>query len=124
MSYAYIPGSNAGPYQYTAIAHAFIKLGRVCLTLGTRTALLIGTVEDVEVVLIDGVADKDIDDEFQECGLAHTSLPNKKDGVGCPNLILRRSDDPLLERLYIAGPNYQKQCNKEIIITHLIVRGL
>ena len=115
---------NAGAYQYTTFALTFIKLGRVCLTLGTRTALLIGTVEDVEVVIIDSVADKDIDDEFQECGLAHTSLSNKKDGVGCPNLIIRRLDNPLLERLYIAGPYYQKHCSKEIVVTHLIVRGV
>jgi len=102
----------------------FIKAGRVCLTLGSRTALLIGTIEDVEVVLINAVAAKDIDDEFQECGLAHTSLSDEKDGVWCLNLILRRLDEPLPDRLHNAGPYDQEQCNKEIIITHLIARGV
>ena len=40
----------AGAYQYTVFAPKFIKAGRVCRTLRTRTTLLIGTVEDLEVV--------------------------------------------------------------------------
>ena len=74
--------------------------------------MLIGTVEDVEVVLINAVADKDIDDEFQECGLAHTSLSNKKDGVWCVNIILRHFDVSLLERRYIAGLYDQNHATK------------
>ena len=74
----------------------------------TRTALLIGTVEYPEVVLIDAVADNDIGEKFHECRLAHTGLSNKKDGVWCLNVILKRLNDPLLERLYIARPYDQK----------------
>ncbi len=54
------------------------------------------------------VSDNDIGDEFHECGLAHTSLSNKKYGVWCLNVILKRLDDPLLERLYITDPYDQK----------------
>ena len=95
---------TAGAYKYTAFAPKFIEAGRVCLTLRTRTALLIGTVEDLEVVLMNAIADKDIGEEFHECGLAHTSLSNKKDGVWCLNVMLKRFNNPLLERLHIAGP--------------------
>ena len=72
---------NAGTYLDAVVAHKFIKAGRVGLTLLTRTTLLIATVEDAEVVVINAVADKDIGDELQDCGLAHASLSNKKDGV-------------------------------------------
>jgi hypothetical protein len=44
------------------------------LTLVVRTTLFVGVIEDVEVVVIDIVADKGVADELQDCGLADTSL--------------------------------------------------
>ena len=41
------------------------------------TTLSIGAVEDIEVVVINVIAGKDIGDEFQERGLSNTSLSNK-----------------------------------------------
>jgi len=79
---------HSGAYQYAAVARKFIKLRRVGLTLVTRTTLLIGTIKDAEVVVINALADKDVGDEFQDCGLADTSFSNEKDGVWCFNLIL------------------------------------
>ena len=86
---------NSVTYTYAVGARNFVKAGRVGLTLALRTTFLIGAIENV-------VADKDISDELQECRLADTGLSNKKDGVWRLNLVLRRFDDPLLERLYIA----------------------
>jgi len=86
---------NTGTYTYAVGARKFVKVGRVGLTLAFRTTFLVGVIEDV-------VADKDLRDELQECRLADTRLSNEKDGVWCLNLILRRFDDPLLERLYVA----------------------
>ena len=37
--------------------------------------------EDVEVILMNVVADKDISEEFQKRGLSNTGLSKKKDGV-------------------------------------------
>ena len=48
------------------------------------------------------VAHKDISDELQKCRFADTGLPDKKDGVWRLNLVLRRFNDPLLERVYVA----------------------
>ena len=43
--------------------------------------LLIAMVEDLEVVIIDIFAEKDIRNEFDERGLPGPDLSNKKDGV-------------------------------------------
>ena len=53
---------------------------RVGLALVVRTTF-IGAIEDIEVEMINVIADKDIGDEFQNRGLSNTSLSNKKDGV-------------------------------------------
>jgi len=71
------------------------------LTLVAGTILFVAAIEDFKVVAIYIVADKDIGEEFQDCGFADTSLSNQKDGVVCLNLVLRCLDDPLFERLYV-----------------------
>ena len=43
-------------------------------------------VEDVEVVVINVFAVKDVGEEFQECRLSDTSPSKKKDGVWCIRL--------------------------------------
>jgi hypothetical protein len=53
-----------------------------------RTILLVAVVDDVKVVVINVVAEKDISDEFQQRRLSDTSLSNKKDGVWLILLIL------------------------------------
>ena len=78
-------------------------------------------VEEFEVVVINSVADKDIGEEFQECGFADTSLSNQKNRVIRLNLVLRRLDDPLLERLYIARKCGQNRSTAIDIVTYLIV---
>ena len=93
---------SAGTYHHAISARKFVKAGRVSLTLFAGNILFVAAVEDVEVVAINSVADKDIGDEFQYCRLADTSLSNKEDGVWCLNLVLRCLNDPLLERLYVA----------------------
>ena len=51
-------------YHYAVLARKLVKSGRVGLALVVRTTLLVGMVENVEVVAIDVVASKDIGDEF------------------------------------------------------------
>ena len=46
------------------------------MALVVRTMLLVSVVEGVEVVVVDVIAMKDIDDEFQDRGLSNASLPN------------------------------------------------
>jgi len=58
--------ANTGTYHDAAIAPKFIKARRVGLTLITRITLLVCMFEDVEVVVINVIACKDIGDEFQE----------------------------------------------------------
>ena len=53
---------NARTYYYPVLAGKFIQAGRVCLS----TTLPVGLVEDVEVVVIDVSARKDIGDELHE----------------------------------------------------------
>lgn len=55
---------NAGAYQYAVLTCKFVNTGRVGLTLAARSTLLIAVVEDLEVVPISGVANKDIGNEF------------------------------------------------------------
>jgi len=64
-----------------------------------RTALFIGTVENIEVEVINVIADKDVSDEFQDRRLSDTSLANKKDGV-CV-YVFRCFDDPPLKGLNV-----------------------
>jgi len=68
-----------------------------------RTTLFVGAVKDFEVVVVNVSTGENIGDEFQERGFASTSLSNKKDSVRCFKLVLRCLDDPLLEKLYVAG---------------------
>ena len=72
---------GACTYHYAVPARKFIQAGRVGLTLAVRTTLFIAAVEDIEVVVIDVIADKGIGDEFQDRGLSNTCLSNEKDGV-------------------------------------------
>jgi len=58
--------NNAGAHQYTIATFEFIELGRVGLTLTGRTALFVGVVKDLEVVVINAFAVKDVGDEFQD----------------------------------------------------------
>jgi hypothetical protein len=55
---------NTGTYQYSILTCKFVNTGRVGLTLTSRTTLLVLLVEDAEVVVIKGITDKDIGDEF------------------------------------------------------------
>jgi len=57
--------TNAGTYHDTVLARDFVKTRRVGLVLVVRATLLIGTVEDVEIVMINVIAGNDIGDEFQ-----------------------------------------------------------
>ena len=86
---------RASTHTYAVGGRNFVKTGRVGLTLVFRTTFLVGTIEDV-------VANKDITDELQECRLADAGLSNKKDGEWRLNLVLRRFDNPLPERLDVA----------------------
>ena len=58
------PFINAYPHHYAVLACNFVKSGRAGLALVVRTTLLVGIVENVEVVVINVVASKDIGDEF------------------------------------------------------------
>ena len=73
-----------------------MKASRVGLTF---VVLFIGAVEDIEVVITNVIADKDIVDEFQDRGLSKTTLSNKG-GVWPIRPIFLCFDDPRLERLH------------------------
>jgi hypothetical protein len=75
-----ITSTNASTYHDAVAACKFVSACRVGLALIVRTTLLIGVVEDVEVVVINVVTDKDIGDKFQDRGLSDTGLSKKKDG--------------------------------------------
>ena len=94
--------ASAGTYHYAVAARKFVKAGRVGPTLITGTTLLVAVVEDFKAVAINIIGDENIGEEFQECGFADTSLSNQKNRVIRLNLVLRRLDDPLPERLYVA----------------------
>ena len=55
-------------YHYAVFAAELIHSGGVGLTLilRCRTTLLIGAVEDLEVVVINVISDKSISDKFQD----------------------------------------------------------
>jgi hypothetical protein len=57
---------KVGTYHYAVLTRKFVKLGRVGLALVVRTTLLVGVVEDVNVVVINVVAGNNIGDKFQE----------------------------------------------------------
>jgi len=57
--------------------------------------VLVGAVEDIKVVVVNVLAEKDIGDKFQSRGLADTSLSKKKDGVW--RFVPRRIDYPFPE---------------------------
>ena len=57
---------NVGTYHYAVVAREFVKAGRVGLRAITQIILLVGAVEDVEVVVINSLSGKDINDEFQD----------------------------------------------------------
>jgi hypothetical protein len=52
--------------QCAAFAGKFIKAGLVGLTMTNGTTLLVGVVKDIEVVVVNVVADKNIGDEFRD----------------------------------------------------------
>ena len=54
-----------GTYHYAVVAHKFVQTSRVGLGLITQITLLIGEVEDSEVVVVHSLSGKDICDEFQ-----------------------------------------------------------
>jgi len=75
-------------YHYAVFAAGFIHSGGVGLTLILRTTLLVGVVEDLEVVVINVISEKSISDKFQDRGLSDTRLPDEKDGVWLVRLVL------------------------------------
>ena len=83
------------------LARKFIQTGRVGLTWLIEPPCSIGTVEDIEVAVINDIAGKDIGDEFQERGFSNTSLSNEKDGVWPIRPVFRCFNDPPPERLYV-----------------------
>jgi len=112
---------NAATYSYAIGAGNFVQTQIIGGTVVTKTALLVGAVEDVVVWGTNVVANEDIGEEFQECRLSDTSLPNKEDGIGRLNLVLRCPDDPLLEKPYVARNYGQTWCIKVAVVTYLIV---
>ena len=55
---------NYGAYQRTANAHNFVEVGQ--RSLAKSSSFVRRAVENVEVVMIDAVAKKNIGDEYQE----------------------------------------------------------
>jgi len=51
---------NFGTYHYAVVACKFVKASRIGLRLFTQTTVLVGGVEDFEVVVINILAGKDI----------------------------------------------------------------
>ena len=58
--------TNTYTYRYAILARKLVKPGRVGLALIVGTTSPVGIVENVEVVVINVVASKDIGDEFQD----------------------------------------------------------
>ena len=57
---------NAATYHYPVRARKFVEAHRTGLALMIRTTLFVGSVEDLEVVVVDVVTREDIGNEFQE----------------------------------------------------------
>ena len=83
--------------------------------------MLIGAVEDIEVEMINSIAEKDIGDEFQDRGLSNTSLSNKKDGVWHTRPVFRCFDDPLPERLHVTRKYRYNWCIGDVAVSLLDV---
>ena len=79
---------NTRTYRHAIVAPKFVKAGRVGLALVVRTTSFVGIVENIEVIMINVVARKDIGDEFHGRGFSDTSFPNKEDGVRLIRLII------------------------------------
>ena len=62
--------------------------------------------------MINIVSGKDIGDKFQDRRLSDASLSNKKDRVRRVRLVLRRLDDPMPKRLYIAKITVRTDASK------------
>jgi hypothetical protein len=84
------------------VAHNFVKLRRLCPTLIAKISSLVGVVDNVEVIVINIFSGQDVGDKFQDRRLSDPSLANKKDRVWRLRLVLRRLDNALFKRLYIA----------------------
>jgi len=56
--------TNRRTHHYAILARKLVKEGRVRLALVVRTTSLVGMVEDVEVIVTNVVAGKNIGDEF------------------------------------------------------------
>ena len=56
----------ANTYYYAIPARKFVKARRVGLAVVVRTTVLIGTCENVRVVIINIVAGKDVGYEFED----------------------------------------------------------
>jgi hypothetical protein len=62
----FILTKQTSAYHYAVFAPELINAGRVGLTLIIRTTLLVGVVENFEVVVINVFPDKGIGDKFQD----------------------------------------------------------
>ena len=92
-------------YHYAVLACKLVQARQIGLTL-------VGVIEDAEVVVITLVCNKDISDEFQDRGLPDSSLSNEKHGAWCFRFVRRTLDDPLLEKLYVAGNTVRNGSSK------------
>ena len=72
---------TSGTYQYAVFARKLVKPDRVGLAPFVGTTVLVSMVENSEAVVVNVVASNDIGDEFHDCRLSDTSIPNKKDSV-------------------------------------------
>ena len=64
--YILITYTNVGTYRHSIVARKFVQVGRVGLALVVRTTSLVGTIEYVEVIIINIVSNEDIGDEFHD----------------------------------------------------------
>jgi len=116
-SHIYTTSTNCRTDHYAILARKLVKAGRVGLALVVRITSLVGMVEDIEVIVINVVASKDIGDEFQDRGFSDTSLSNKKNSVWRFRPVL---DNPVLKRLGVAGKDDQKYCVANAVVTYFI----
>lgn len=78
LDICYLLSRAADTYHYAVVACELVKAGSVSLTLVARTILLAAEVEDFEVVAINIVANNDIGEVFQECGLPTPISPARR----------------------------------------------
>ncbi len=74
--------TSTNNYHYIVVAYQFVKAGGVGLTLVVRTTLLVGMIEDVEVVVIRIVAVKGIGNEFQSDDFPTPVSPTRRTVYG------------------------------------------